>query len=107
MKKLSIILLMAILFSSCETGDNKRVFKASNGRINHLMVVMKNSEWQGELGDELRKIIAEPVLGLPQPEAQFEVSQVPPDSLPSAAHIRARGLPQAGRRADRHDRRAG
>ncbi len=50
---------------------------AANGRINNLLVVMKNSEWQGEIGDELRKFIAEPVLGLPQPEAQFEVSQVP------------------------------
>ncbi len=47
------------------------------------MVVIKNSEWQGELGDELRKIIAEPVLGLPQPESQFEVTQVPPDSFGS------------------------
>lgn len=81
MKKFSIILVITLLFFSCETGENKRVYKASNGRINHLLVVMKNSEWQGELGDELRKVIAEPVLGLPQPEAQFEVSQVPPDSF--------------------------
>tara|TARA_R110001583_G_scaffold50720_2_gene158412 strand:+ start:320 stop:1294 length:975 start_codon:yes stop_codon:yes gene_type:complete len=83
MKKFSILLVIVILFSSCETGENKRVYKASNGRINHLLVVMKNSDWQGELGDELRKIIAEPVLGLPQPEAQFEISQVPPDSFGS------------------------
>jgi hypothetical protein len=83
MKKFSIIIVIAILFFSCETGDSKIVLKGANGRINHLLVVMKNSEWQGELGDELRKIIAEPVLGLPQPEAQFEVSQVPPDSFGS------------------------
>ena len=83
MKKFSIILVAAILFFSCDTGEDKKVLKGANGRINHLLVVMKNSEWQGELGDELRKIIAEPVLGLPQPEAQFEVSQVPPDSFGS------------------------
>ena len=83
MKKISLLLVITIVFISCEFGDSKKVYKEANGRINHLLVVMKNSEWQGELGDELRKIIAEPVLGLPQPESQFEVTQVPPDSFSS------------------------
>lgn len=81
MKKISLLLVITALFISCESGDSKKILKESNGRINHLLVVIKNSEWQGELGDELRKIIAEPVLGLPQPESQFEVTQVPPDSF--------------------------
>ncbi len=83
MKKLGILLVLISLLISCDSGDNKKVLKEANGRINHLLIVMKNSEWQGELGDELRKIIAEPVLGLPQPEAQFEVSQVPLESFGS------------------------
>jgi len=82
MKKITLLLIITTLFISCD-GDSKKVYKEANGRINHLLVVMKNSEWQGELGDELRKIIAEPVLGLPQPESQFEVTQVPPDSFSS------------------------
>ncbi|WP_372793539.1 DUF4837 family protein [Lutibacter sp.] len=77
MKKLGILLVILSFLISCESGKNQRVLVAANGRINNLLVVMKNSEWQGEIGDELRKFIAEPVLGLPQPEAQFEVSQVP------------------------------
>lgn len=77
MKKLGILLAIISLFISCDTGNQKKSYKEANGRINNLLVVMKNSEWQGEIGDELRKIIAEPVLGLPQPEAQFEVTQVP------------------------------
>ena len=83
MKKISLLLVITALFISCESGDSKKTLKESNGRINHLLVVIKNSEWQGDLGDELRKIIAEPVLGLPQPESQFEVTQVPPDSFGS------------------------
>lgn len=82
MKKLSVILVTFILFISCgDSSKDKKVYKEANGRINNLLVVMKNSEWQGELGDVLRKIIAEPVLGLPQPESQFGVTQVPPDSF--------------------------
>ncbi|WP_111707141.1 DUF4837 family protein [Lutibacter citreus] len=84
MKKLSVILVTIVFFISCgDNSNNKKVYKEANGRINNLLVVMKNSEWQGELGDVLRKIIAEPVVGLPQPESQFEVTQVPPDSFGS------------------------
>lgn len=81
MKKLGILLMMIVTFISCETGDQKKTLKEANGRINNLLIVMKNSEWQGEIGDELRKFIAEPVLALPQPEAQFEVTQVPLESF--------------------------
>jgi hypothetical protein len=77
MKKLGILLVIATFLISCESGDRKRVLKDANGRINNILVVVKNSEWQGEIGDEIRKIVAEPVLGLPQPEALFEISQVP------------------------------
>jgi hypothetical protein len=81
MKKISLLLVITALFISCESGDSKKVYKEANGRINHLLVVLKNSEWQGEIGDQLRKIVAEPVLGLPQPESQFEITQVPPESF--------------------------
>ena len=83
MKKLGIFLMMITLFISCDTGNQKKTLKEANGRINNLLIVMKNSEWQGEIGDELRKFIAEPVLGLPQPEAQFEVTQVPLENFGS------------------------
>ncbi len=81
MKKLGILLVIVSFIISCDSRNNQKVLKEANGRINNLLVVMKNSEWQGKLGDELRKIIAEPVVGLPQPEPQFEVSQVPPESF--------------------------
>ena len=83
MKNLGIFLVIISFLISCDSGNNKRVLSEANGRINNLLIVMKNSEWQGEIGDELRKFIAEPVLGLPQPEAQFEVSQVPLESFGS------------------------
>jgi hypothetical protein len=83
MKNFGFLIAIFVVFNACESKQQKRILKEANGRINHMLVVMKNSEWQGEIGDELRKIIAEPVLGLPQPEAQFEISQVPPESFGS------------------------
>ena len=83
MKNLGIFVVIVTFLISCDSGNNKRVLSEANGRINNLLIVMKNSEWQGDIGDELRKFIAEPVLGLPQPEAQFEVSQVPLESFGS------------------------
>ncbi len=47
------------------------------GRINSLVVVIDNSEWLGKPGDALRDIIGTPVLGLPQEENQFSVTQTP------------------------------
>jgi hypothetical protein len=83
MKKLTILLILTALIISCNSANDKKVLKEANGRINSLLVVIKNSEWQGDLGNELRKILAEPVLALPQPESQFEVSQVPLESFGS------------------------
>lgn len=83
MKKLGIILVVVSFFISCESGKNQRIITDANGRINNLLIVMKNSQWQNEIGDELRKIITEPVLALPQPEAQFEVTQIPEESFGS------------------------
>jgi hypothetical protein len=43
--------------------------------------VIKNSDWQGDVGDTLREIIAKPVIGLPQEEAQFSINQVSPKTF--------------------------
>ncbi|MDV7186628.1 DUF4837 family protein [Lutibacter sp. TH_r2] len=83
MKKLGILLVVIATLFSCESGPQKKILKSANGRVNSLLVVIKNSEWQGEIGDELRKILGEPVVGLPQPEAQFVVSQIPPENFGS------------------------
>ncbi|WP_372745946.1 DUF4837 family protein [Lutibacter sp.] len=83
MKKIAMLLVFSVLFISCNPANDKKVLKTANGRINSLLVVMKNSQWQGDLGNELRKILAEPVIALPQPESQFEVSQVPLESFGS------------------------
>ncbi len=83
MKKL-VVLFVATLFAvGCQNKNPQRIYQNSNGRINNVLVIVKNSEWQGAIGDALRKIIAAPVVGLPQPEAQFDITQAPPESYGS------------------------
>jgi len=83
MKKIIILLVVTILAVGCQNKNPQRIYQSSNGRINNVMVIVKNSEWQGAIGDALRKIIAAPVLGLPQPESQFDITQAPPESYGS------------------------
>lgn len=74
---MALALLSLALFVSCEKSD-KVTLVSSTGRINHVLIVMNNEDWQGKVGDALKKIIAEPVKGLPQEENQFSINQVDP-----------------------------
>lgn len=83
MKKVLLLIVVFSTLLACDSKNSKKILKEANGRINHVLIVCKTSEWQGGVGDALRKIISEPVLGLPQPEAQFEISQIPPKNYGS------------------------
>ncbi len=80
LKKITLLVLVFILTISCSK-DDKITLVRSTGRINHVLIVIKNSDWQGEVGDALREIIAQPVAGLPQEETQFSITQVPPNTF--------------------------
>ncbi|MCF6297108.1 MAG: DUF4837 family protein [Flavobacteriaceae bacterium] len=79
-KNISIIAILFLLLNSCAKND-KVTLVESSGRINHLLIVIKNSDWQGEIGDALRDIITTPIIGLPQEEYQFSVNQIPPKAF--------------------------
>ena len=74
---LSLILVLMALVSSCSKSD-KLTLVDSTGRINHVLIVMNNEDWEGRVGDSLRQIIAQPLPGLPQEEFPFTVNQVDP-----------------------------
>ncbi|MEZ4840733.1 MAG: DUF4837 family protein [Flavobacteriaceae bacterium] len=82
MRALLLSLIVLTTLFSCDSKQNKTItLKESTGRINHLTIVIDNDLWRGEVGDSLRQIIANPVLGLPQEEAQFSITQVPTKSF--------------------------
>jgi hypothetical protein len=81
MNKHTLFIGLILLFTSCSSKDYKPVLVDSNGRMNQLLVVMDNNLWQGIEGDSLRNVTGERVLGLPQNEPQFGVTQVPVKSF--------------------------
>jgi len=79
MKKIVVILGIILIMVSCSNGKNELILKESTGRINSILVVIKNSEWVGKVGKTLKDIFNNPVKGLSQPEAQFNVTQIRPN----------------------------
>ena len=81
MKKLgTLCLAMALLaLGACkDSGPKERFLPPSTGGVNSLMVVMDTELWKGPVGDKIRDEFAAQVLGLPQREPIFTITQVPP-----------------------------
>lgn len=79
MKKIVSLLIIIGLFISCSDKKPALILVESTGKMNHLLIVIKDIQWRGEIGDEIRKILGVPILGLPQPETQFNITQVAPE----------------------------
>jgi len=77
MKTSLLTAFLFLLLISCGDKNAKATLAGSSGRINHVTIVMDNDLWKGKVGDSLREIIAEPLLGLPQEETQYSITQVP------------------------------
>jgi len=78
MKKIFVLIGILIAFTSCSTGKNKLILKSSTGRINSILIVVKNSQWDTQIGKTLKGYFYKSVAGLTQPEAQFRVTQISP-----------------------------
>ena len=76
-KYLIPMVVMIAALTSCSKSD-KITLVDSTGRINNVLVVMNNEDWEGRVGDSLRQILAQPLPGLPQEEFPFTVNQVDP-----------------------------
>jgi len=81
MRILLVISVVLLSLLSCNNKDNTIILSKSTTSINHLTIVIDNDLWKGTVGDSLREIIAAPVLGLPQEENQFSVTQIPPKTF--------------------------
>lgn len=77
LKRIAYPILSIVLLISCGKSDTVTLV-SSTGRINHVLIVMNDEDWKGKVGDALKEIISEPVIGLPQEENQFSVTQVDP-----------------------------
>ena len=80
MKKLLSMLCFSIIVLSCKdnAGKNNKILFDSEGRINHVSVVLDNENWKGIVGESIRELLATPIYGLPQDEPMFNINQIPP-----------------------------
>lgn len=73
--------MAALFLVSCVDAEKSFVLRGSVGKTNRVLIVIESDQWQGAIGDEVRDFIGEPLVGLPQPETVFSVSQVSPKNF--------------------------
>ena len=83
MKKIIILLSLALVFTGCKEAKDSFVLSNSVGKSNHLLVVTEAEDWKGEVGTTLRNFLGKLVVGLPQPETTFSVTQIAPKGFGS------------------------
>lgn len=85
MKNLFIACLSIFLIMGCKQKtsqeSNKDIVPMSNGRINHVTVVVSNEQWNEDVGEGIRDVLAAPVYGLPQEEPLFSIKQMPHEAF--------------------------
>ena len=83
MKKGLTIIALLLFFTSCKDAKESFVLSGSVGKSNQLLVVTELKDWNGEVGNKLRGFLGEFVVGLPQPETTFSVTQIAPKGFGS------------------------
>ena len=77
MKKYMLLFAVVLGFLSCEQSTGEKLLPRSIGRFNELIIVINHSDWEGKIGIALKKVVNQNVIALPQPEPQFNVTQIP------------------------------
>ena len=83
-RALFLVILSMTILACKDSGPKKRFLPSSTGGINSLMVVMDTELWKGAVGDKIREHFAAQVLGLPQAEPIFSITQIPPQVFKGA-----------------------
>ena len=76
--KKKVLLLITLLFASCQSDSSKAFVPESNGNINTLTVVMDKSAWGNNLGKQIKKALTEPYEGLPFDEPKYDLYHLDP-----------------------------
>mgnify|MGYP005989274073 CR=1 FL=1 len=83
MKKGLTIIALLLFFTSCKDAKESFVLAGSVGQSNQLLVVVEANDWRDKIGENLRDFLGELVVGLPQPETTFSVTQIAPKGFGS------------------------
>lgn len=84
MRTLTVILLA--LLCSCESATKKvkeDFMPLARGEADEIILVIDSTNWNGQVGDQLKEMYRNYIVGLPQDEYQFKINQVSPRKLNS------------------------
>ncbi|WP_372774639.1 DUF4837 family protein [Mangrovibacterium sp.] len=80
MKRISLIFLafisLSLVLSSCR--DDTKLRRKVTGKAGELVVVIPKESWNSNIGEAIRKTLAQPQISLPQEEPIFDLISVPP-----------------------------
>lgn len=78
----SLFLAISILSACNETGKGGSEMKRpAGGDADEIIVVVDSVVWEGPVGEQIRKTLASPMIGMPQDEALFDIYKVNPLKL--------------------------
>ncbi len=80
----TLLILLIVVFTSCNDGKKQHFLPGSIGAINQVSVVMDNELWKGEVGDKVREHFAATAIGLTWEEPIFTLNHVPPKAFTGA-----------------------
>jgi hypothetical protein len=83
MKYLFVLIFPILFFYSCDetSGTKDEMKRPAGGDADEIIVVVDSVVWEGRVGQEIRKTLASPMMGLPQDEALFNIYKVNPLKL--------------------------
>ncbi|NQY68274.1 MAG: DUF4837 family protein [Flavobacteriales bacterium] len=78
-----IYFFIAISFIACNEDDEKRTLPQSAGDIGGVLVVVSDFDWNGDIGNIFREVLAVPLYGSNQAEAEYKFKNVPKEKFKS------------------------
>lgn len=77
-KSISMFVIALLMLSACKNdSETEYLMPGSTGMQGQIMVIMSSKKWESASGDTLRSVLQEEILGLPQPESNFKLVQLP------------------------------
>ena len=81
MKRVLILLCCILAVVSCKSGNGKRLLPNVSGKAGEIVVVIDRDNWEGNVGNAFREILADDTPYLAQREPLFTLANVPPGSF--------------------------
>lgn len=79
MKRLLFLAMLIFITAACD--DKPVILRDSSGRLNDILVVTTNKDWESVVGDTIRRSLARPIDGIIRDEPLFTLNHIKPESF--------------------------